>query len=108
MNAPTLADQVRHLTAQGLGVVQVADQLHISAHAAFAAGARILHPGDPEAVAASMRAAMPAELDEHTVWALWVAAHTLEEIAARYDVSMFLAGVMQDVADKHLGSWGAA
>lgn len=98
LTAPTLADQVRHLTARGLSVVEIATRLGVTAWTAFEAGAVIRQPGDVTAVGATAPPITTDEEAEHLAWAVSVAPYTMEEVAARYDVSMYLAGVMQDLA----------
>jgi hypothetical protein len=98
LTRPTLEDQVRHLSARGLGVVQIATRLDITAWDAFAAGAHICLPGDADAVEASM----PPKTDEERAQIRadfeWWSTHTLDEIIARYDTTPLIASVMQDLA----------
>lgn len=105
---PNIADQVRHLTAAGLGVVQIATRLDITAYTAFAAGAHICQDGDAAAVAASMPPMTETALADLHGEFVWWATHTVDEIAARYDTTRLIALFMQDTADEALDSWAQA
>lgn len=108
LTAPTLADQVSYLTGQGLSVVQVADRLGISAWSAFEAGAWPRTWSDIKAVTATEQPPTPAEQAEiRQVAAEWLAM-PVDDLAARYGVRSWTAGVMHNYANQKLQEGGRA